>query len=89
MFGLEAAQAVASGGDADEAEVIDAADGLVAKSLLSTVTSNGTTRFRLLETTRIYALEKLEESGEKHALAQRHAKYFASLLGRTRRPFRR
>ncbi len=29
-------------------------------------------------------MEKLEEGGEKQAIAARHAKYFASLLGRLR-----
>jgi predicted ATPase len=37
-------------------------------------------RYRLLETTRVYAGEKLEESGEKRAVAQRHARHFASIL---------
>jgi predicted ATPase/DNA-binding winged helix-turn-helix (wHTH) protein len=80
-FSLDAAQAIASEGRADEGRVLDAVDSLVAKSLLSAVPSHGMTRFRLLETTRVYALEKLEDSGEKHDVAQRHAKYFAFLLG--------
>ena len=82
LFPLEAAQATACEGGLNEMRVIDAVDSLVAKSLVSAIFANDTTRYRLLETTRIYAMEKLEESGEKQAIALRHAKYFASLLGR-------
>jgi predicted ATPase/DNA-binding winged helix-turn-helix (wHTH) protein len=79
-FTLEAAQAIACDKALDQAHIIDAVDGLVAKSLISVIPGGGLTRYRLLETTRVYALEKLEESGEKEAIADRHAKYFASLL---------
>ena len=82
VFSLEAAQAVAGEDGPDEMHVADVVDRLVAKSLVSAVVANGTTRFRLLETTRVFALEKLEESGEKQAIALRHARYFASILGR-------
>jgi predicted ATPase/DNA-binding winged helix-turn-helix (wHTH) protein len=79
-FTLAAAQAVAC----ETAGVPAAVDALVSKSLLSAVISgDGATRYRLLETTRAHALEKLEESGERKAIAQRHARYFASLLGRS------
>ena len=37
-------------------------------------------RYRLLETTRAYAAEKLERSGETGTTAQRHASYFSLLL---------
>jgi predicted ATPase len=82
LFILEAAQAIACEGGPDEAHVVDVVDSLVAKSLVSVVAENDATRYRLLETTRVYAMEKLEESGEKQAIALRHAKYFASLLCR-------
>lgn len=83
FFTLEAAQATACGDGLDAALVVDAIGTLVAKSLVSVVVANNTTRYRLLETTRVYAMEKLEEGGEKQAVALRHARYFASLLGRT------
>jgi len=81
LFTLEAAQAIACDGELDRSGVVCALDGLVAKSLVSAVTANETPRYRLLETTRVYALEKLEGGGEKKAIALRHAQYFASLLG--------
>lgn len=80
-FTLEAAQAVASGRELDEAHVVNTVDHLVAKSLVSAVTADdGVTSYRLLETTRVYAVRKLEESGEEEATAQRHARYFVLLL---------
>jgi predicted ATPase/DNA-binding winged helix-turn-helix (wHTH) protein len=82
LFSLEAAQAIACEDGLNEMRVIDAVDSLVAKSLVSAVATNDTTRYRLLETSRVYAMEKLDTSGEKQAIARRHAKYFASLLGR-------
>jgi len=83
LFSLEAAQAVACGTGLNEMRVIDAVDSLVAKSLLSVVPAHNATRYRLPETTRVYAMEKLEESGERPAIALCHARYFASLLGRS------
>lgn len=80
-FTSEAAEVVA-GERSGETHVVEAVDSLVSKSLVSAVTADGVTRFRLLETTRVYALEKLEESGEKQAIALRHAEYLASLLAR-------
>jgi predicted ATPase/DNA-binding winged helix-turn-helix (wHTH) protein len=81
-FTVEAAQAIACEDGANESHIVDAMDSLVAKSLISAVAANDTTRYRLLETTRVYAMEKLEEAGEKHAIALRHAHYFSCLLAR-------
>ncbi len=79
-FTLEAAQAVASDTVGDAAQLTDAVDQLIAKSLVSTVrTPEGRTNFRLLETTRLYGMRKLEESGEEDATAERHARYFVQL----------
>lgn len=82
LFTLDAAQAVASKDGPHEILVVDAVDSLVAKSLVSAMVVNDTVRYRLLETTRVYAMEKLEASGEKQVSALLHAKYLASLLSR-------
>jgi tetratricopeptide (TPR) repeat protein len=37
-------------------------------------------RFRLLDTTHAFALEKLADSGEREAIAQRHAEYYRDLF---------
>jgi predicted ATPase/DNA-binding winged helix-turn-helix (wHTH) protein len=79
-FTLEAAQAIACDSALDEGQVVGALEGLVAKSLVSAAMASGMTGYRLLETTRAYAREKLQESSEKQLIAQRHAMYFAFLL---------
>jgi predicted ATPase len=80
-FTLEAVTAIAHGGQSDDAQTLNTLEGLVAKSLISGQAGpDGSARFRLLETTRLYAQEKLRESGEAPLTARRHAEYFAKLL---------
>ncbi len=67
-FDLDAAQAVAGGGDVERYQVLDLLTLLVDKSLVVADNSGGRTRYRLLETVRQYALEKLGESGEADAV---------------------
>jgi len=78
-FTLEAAAAIASGDDLGEWEVIESLGRLVDKSMVATVTTEPP-RYRLLETLRLLALEKLDEEGERQWLAERHARYFAALF---------
>ena len=75
-FTLEAAQTVVSGEGIDECAVIDLLAQLVARSLVVADTSDAGARYRLLETTRAYALEKLTEAEGIDALRRRHAQYF-------------
>jgi predicted ATPase/DNA-binding winged helix-turn-helix (wHTH) protein len=75
-FTLEAATAVAADDNIDGARVVDAVAVLVAKSLLSANAGDTMTRYRLLDTTRAYALTKLVDAGEADATAQRHAVYY-------------
>jgi predicted ATPase/DNA-binding winged helix-turn-helix (wHTH) protein len=75
-FTLEAASAVAADAALDEYAVIDLLSQLVARSLVVADTNDAGTRYRLLETTRAYALEKLVEAHEIGALQRRHARYF-------------
>jgi predicted ATPase/DNA-binding winged helix-turn-helix (wHTH) protein len=80
-FTLEAASAIVHGRQADEAAMLATLDALVAKSLVSALAGNdGSERYRLLETTRIYAREKLQESGEIQTTARRHAEHFVMFL---------
>jgi non-specific serine/threonine protein kinase len=77
---LEAAETVCAGGGIDEGEVMDLLASLVDKSLvLVTEQRDGEARYRLLETVRQYALEKLEESGEAGEVRGRHAAWFLAL----------
>ena len=57
-------------------DVFDLLGRLVEKSLVLAESVSGSTRFRLLETIRDYAWERLEETGELDGAAERHAQYF-------------
>ena len=77
---LEAAEIVCAGGDIEEGEVMDLLASLVDKSLvLVTEQRDGVARYRLLETVRQYAREKLEGSGEAGEARSRHAAWFLAL----------
>ncbi|MFL9960065.1 winged helix-turn-helix domain-containing protein [Paraburkholderia sediminicola] len=81
-FTMEAAIAIAGDGRLREFDVIAAVAGLVGKSLLVSRVERGKARYRLLETTRAYALQKLEDNGEQRPVTLNHARYFLSLLER-------
>src|SRR5438132_7105307 len=82
-FALEAASAVAASGDVSAGDVEHALAGLVIRSLVCANVSSAVPYYRLLETTRAYALERLRESGEFGALARRHAEYQCTLCEQT------
>jgi predicted ATPase/DNA-binding winged helix-turn-helix (wHTH) protein len=79
-FSLEAAQSVASDDSIDEFAVTDMLSHLVASSLVGADTSGVRARYRLLETTRAYALEKLCDAEEEALIRRRHAQYFRALF---------
>jgi predicted ATPase/DNA-binding winged helix-turn-helix (wHTH) protein len=79
-FDLEGARHVAGDPGSDDCEVFDAIAGLVEKSLLATRLEQGEPQYRLLETTRAYALGKLEEHGEFDPISLRHAEYIVQQL---------
>ena len=59
---------------------MDAIAGLFEKSLLETRLDQGQPQYRFLDTTRAYALEKLEEHAEVDLISARHAEYVAEQL---------
>ena len=75
-FDLSAAEAIAAGDDIDALDVDDAVGRLVEKSLVHTIDVGEATRYKLLETIREYAMERLEASGETALLRTRHAAYY-------------
>ena len=81
-FTLEAARSVASAEEAGEAAIMAALGSLVAKSMLTLSTSTATARYRLLDTTRLYAQEKLGGGPDADVTARHHALYFLQLLER-------
>jgi predicted ATPase len=81
-FTLDAACAVVADPGLLKGEVIDVVAELVEKSLAVVETTETEPRLRLLETTRAYALERLGESGERAAVAHRHAEFYRNLFER-------
>ena len=79
-FTLDAVSAVATSADIPASEIADAVANLVGKSLLSADVSGAVAHYRLLETTRAYAREKLLGSAEFDPCARRHADYYRHLL---------
>jgi predicted ATPase/DNA-binding winged helix-turn-helix (wHTH) protein len=81
-FTVEAAAAVAMAAATTGADAIDRLADLVAKSLVVADVGDHKPRFRLLDTTRAYAIEKLDNSGDRELLARHHAEYFRDLFAR-------
>ncbi|WP_094194126.1 ATP-binding protein [Bradyrhizobium viridifuturi] len=79
-FTLEAALRVASEEANSDIATADGLANLVVKSLVSHDTSGSKDRWRLLETIRVYAREKLIESGEASEIARRHANFLRAHL---------
>jgi predicted ATPase/class 3 adenylate cyclase len=78
-FGLDAITKVCSGDGTDESDIFDLLTSLTDKSLVIADTSGKLERYRLLESTAAYALEKLSASGDRERIARRHAEYFRDL----------
>ncbi|BBX44435.1 helix-turn-helix transcriptional regulator [Mycobacterium cookii] len=78
-FDLVAAQNICGGGDIQRYQVLDQLTLLVDKSLVVAEDSGDRTRYRLLETVRQYALEKLGESGEADSVRARQRDHYTAL----------
>jgi len=85
-FDLDAAQGVATGGDVRRHQVLDQLTLLVDKSMVVAEDSGGRTRYRLLETVRQYATEKLGESGEADAMRGRHRDHYTAMAAQLDAP---
>jgi predicted ATPase/DNA-binding winged helix-turn-helix (wHTH) protein len=80
-FTAEGAREAASKDGTQEAAE-DALVSLTAKSLVSATPTSGETLYRLLDTTRAYAAQRLAETGEQNSVYRRHAIYALSLFER-------
>ncbi|HET6833942.1 MAG TPA: LuxR C-terminal-related transcriptional regulator [Acidimicrobiales bacterium] len=81
-FTLHAARAVCAnghGGPVAEADVLTALGRLVDKSLVVVEERKHEARYRLLETIRQYAVDKLDAAGERDAARERHLDHFLAL----------
>ena len=82
VFRLAAASAIIASGEIAPADIVDGIANLVAKSLVTVGAGDGVARYRLLDTMRAYAFEKLTEA-EHEQLARRHADYYRHLFERS------
>ena len=89
VFTWNSASAVLRNDGADLSEIFDSIANLVAKSLVSATVQNGVSFYRLLDTTRAYALVKLEEGGRRQDLARRHAQHYLAVLTQAEVEWRR
>jgi predicted ATPase/class 3 adenylate cyclase/DNA-binding CsgD family transcriptional regulator/tetratricopeptide (TPR) repeat protein len=78
-FDLDAAHAVAGGGEVERYQVLDQLTLLVDKSLVVAEDTRHGTRYRLLETVRQYAQEKLHESREGDGIRARHRDHYTAM----------
>ena len=76
----QAAAAVAMDAATRDLDAINRLADLVAKSLFVADVSQAVPRFRLLDTTRGYALRKIRDTGELPMLARLHAEYLRHLM---------
>ena len=81
-FTLMTANAVVASAESLASDVIDGLANLVGKSLVTADVRGVTVHYRMLETTRAYAREKLAEAGELEQVARKHAEYYRDLCGR-------
>jgi predicted ATPase/DNA-binding winged helix-turn-helix (wHTH) protein len=79
-FTLEASLAVAEEEGIWQPDVTEAMGRLVNKSLIGSRMESRGISYRLLDTTRTYAFEKLISSGEHDKIAARHANFVVALL---------
>ena len=75
---LEAVREICGDETIGEWEVFELLSSLVDKSLVTSEASGAEQRYRLLESTRQYALEKLRQAGELDRLQRRHVAFFAA-----------
>jgi non-specific serine/threonine protein kinase len=77
---LEAAEAVCAGPELQPHDVLDLLAGLVGKSLVIVDTRPDSIRYRLLETLRQYAFQKLRQAEEEHELCRRQRNWCIALV---------
>lgn len=78
-FTFDAAVAVCTDDLVGEIEALDLLQALVDKSLVVAESDGGEVRYRLLETVRQFARERLDEAGRAEDTQRRHARYFRDL----------
>ena len=82
-FTLDAALEVVTSTALDRSAVLGAIDSLVAKSIVATSPLGAMVRYRLLDTTRAYALDMRIDEADATDLSIRHASYFRRWLAQS------
>lgn len=80
-FSLASANVVASALEPAASDIVDPLARLVRKSLVVADTAGGLPKYRLLSTTRAYALQKLADSGELELISRRYAEHCEHMIG--------
>jgi predicted ATPase len=78
-FGLEAGEDVSAEDPLRRSEAVAVLGRLIDKSLVHVEEGSEDRRYRLLETVRQYAVERLEEAGERSAFERRHRDWYVAL----------
>ena len=81
-FAFDAAEGVCAGDGIEPGRVAAFLASLVAKSLVVATVDDQATRYRLLETIRIYAAERLVERGETEVVRSRHRDWYLAWVER-------
>jgi predicted ATPase/DNA-binding winged helix-turn-helix (wHTH) protein len=76
---LAATEGVCAGEGIEHRDVLDLLTSLADKSLVAAEQEDAQTRYRLLETVRQYAGDRLEDTGESAAVRLRHRDYYLAL----------
>jgi predicted ATPase/DNA-binding winged helix-turn-helix (wHTH) protein len=76
LFTIEAAEAVGKVRPSENFSIVDIMYSLVEKSMVSVDSHGGEGKYRLLESLRLYALNKLLENNEAECVRRRHAQYW-------------
>jgi predicted ATPase/DNA-binding CsgD family transcriptional regulator len=81
-FELDAAEAIVAGAGIDGDDVLDLVAALAEQSLLQVVGRQGRARYRLLETIRVFARERLCELDDPDRVRACHLSFYVGLAGR-------
>jgi predicted ATPase/class 3 adenylate cyclase len=84
-FSIDAAGELCADENVEAWDVLDVLSSLVDKSLVVSELVGSEQRYRLLVSTRQYALERLEKDGELLTMQRRHAEYYAGVAERAHR----
>jgi predicted ATPase/DNA-binding SARP family transcriptional activator len=88
-FSIEAASAICGAPESDDVDVLNTIASLVEKSLVVAEVGPVNDRYRLLESTREYLRQKLDELGERESTTRKVVDYYDLFVERAAREFHR